>query len=77
MIAAGIIPAGLEMMDRPMTAAAENFVHAGYDLSAAAILLCESDGAPEEVEEEIAAMTPGPQPERSARIEVSRDEAER
>ena len=33
-IAAGIIPAGLEMMDKPMTAAVEDYVHAGYDLSA-------------------------------------------
>ena len=56
-IAAGIIPAGLEMMDKPMTAAVEDFVHAGYDLSAAAILLCESDGTPEEVEEEIGRMS--------------------
>jgi glycolate oxidase len=32
-IAAGIIPAGLEMMDKPMTAAVEDFVHAGYDLT--------------------------------------------
>ena len=55
-IAAGIIPAGLEMMDKPMTAAVEAFVHAGYDLDAAAILLCESDGTPEEVDEEIARM---------------------
>src|SRR5574337_845802 len=55
-IAAGIIPAGLEMMDRPMTAAVEDFVHAGYDLSAEAILLCESDGTADEVEEEIARM---------------------
>jgi glycolate oxidase len=56
-IAAGIIPAGLEMMDKPMTAAVEDFVRAGYDLDAAAILLCESDGTPEEVEEEIGRMT--------------------
>ena len=56
MIAAGIIPAGLEMMDKPMTAAVEDFVHAGYDLDAAAILLCESDGTPEEVDEEIGRM---------------------
>ena len=55
-IAAGIIPAGLEMMDKPMTAAVEDFVHAGYDLDAAAILLCESDGTPEEVDEEIGRM---------------------
>ena len=56
-IAAGIIPAGLEMMDKPMTAAVEDFVHAGYDLDAAAILLCESDGTDAEVEHEVAHMT--------------------
>ena len=56
-IAAGIIPAGLEMMDKPMTAAVEDFVHAGYDLNAEAILLCESDGTPEDVEEEIGRMS--------------------
>ncbi|MCB1887215.1 MAG: FAD-binding protein, partial [Rhodocyclaceae bacterium] len=55
-IAAGIIPAGLEMMDQPATAAVEQFVHAGYNLDAAAILLCESDGTPEEVAEEIERM---------------------
>ena len=58
-IAAGIIPAGLEMMDKPMTAAVEDFVHAGYDLDAEAILLCESDGTPEEVDEEIGRMRRG------------------
>src|SRR5712664_355689 len=55
-IAAGIIPAGLEMMDQPATRAVEQFVGAGYDLEAAAILLCESDGTAEEVEDEIARM---------------------
>ncbi|OIQ94344.1 putative FAD-linked oxidoreductase [mine drainage metagenome] len=55
-IAAGIIPAGLEMMDKLMTRAVEDFVHAGYPLDAEAILLCESDGTPEEVAEEIARM---------------------
>lgn len=53
-IGAGIVPAGLEMMDKMATRAVEDFVHAGYDLEAEAILLCESDGTPEEVEEEIA-----------------------
>ena len=43
-IAAGIIPAGLEMMDGPAIQAAEAFVHAGYPTDAAAILLCEVDG---------------------------------
>ena len=76
-IAAGIIPAGLEMMDKPMTAAVEDFVHAGYDLSAAAILLCESDGTPEEVEEEIGRMTAVLKDCGATRLEVSRDEAQR
>ena len=44
-IGAGIVPAGLEMMDRLTISAVEPFVHAGYPLDAAAILLCESDGA--------------------------------
>ncbi|MBT9475074.1 FAD-linked oxidase C-terminal domain-containing protein [Polaromonas sp.] len=76
-IAAGIIPAGLEMMDKPMTAAVEDFVHAGYDLSAAAILLCESDGTPEEVEEEIGRMSAVLQRYGATAIAVSQNEAER
>ena len=52
-IAAGIIPAGLEMMDKLAIQAAEDFVHAGYPLDAEAILLCELDGTNEEVSEEI------------------------
>ena len=76
-IAAGIIPAGLEMMDGPMTAAVEDFVHADYDLSAAAILLCESDGTPEEVEEEIGRMTEVLRGAGATAIAVSRDEAQR
>ncbi len=50
-IAAGIIPAGMEMMDQITTRAVEEFIHAGYNLEAAAILLCESDGGAEEVAE--------------------------
>ncbi|HXE21085.1 MAG TPA: FAD-linked oxidase C-terminal domain-containing protein [Rhodoferax sp.] len=76
-IAAGIIPAGLEMMDKPMTAAVEGFVHAGYDLDAQAILLCESDGTPEEVDEEIARMCAVLERCGATAIQVSRDEAER
>ena len=76
-IAAGIIPAGLEMMDKPMTAAVEDFVHAGYDLSAAAILLCESDGTPEEVEEEIGRMSAVLARYGATAITVSQNEAER
>ena len=53
-ISAGIIPAGLEMMDGPAIKAAEDFVHAGYPTDAAAILLCEVDGTNQEVSEHIA-----------------------
>jgi glycolate oxidase len=56
-IAAGIIPAGLEMMDKKAIHAVEPYVNAGYDMDAEAILLCESDGTPEEVAEEIGRMT--------------------
>ena len=76
-IAAGIIPAGLEMMDKPMTAAVEDFVHAGYDLNAEAILLCESDGTPEEVEEEIDRMSAVLKAAGATAIAVSQNEAER
>ncbi|HET7668784.1 MAG TPA: FAD-linked oxidase C-terminal domain-containing protein, partial [Burkholderiales bacterium] len=76
-IAAGIIPAGLEMMDRPATHAVEQFVGAGYDLEAQAILLCESDGTPAEVEDEIARMKAVLEAAGAVRLAVSRDEAER
>ena len=76
-IAAGIIPAGLEMLDKPMTAAVEDYVHAGYDLTAEAILLCESDGTPEEVEEEIGRMAEVLRTSGATALAVSRDEAER
>jgi glycolate oxidase len=76
-IAAGIIPAGLEMMDAPMTAAVEDYVHAGYDLDAAAILLCESDGTPHEVEHEVARMVEVLKASGATRLAASADEAER
>jgi len=53
-IAAGIIPAGLEMMDGPAVAAVEDFVKAGYPLDAEALLLCEVDGTKAEVADELA-----------------------
>jgi glycolate oxidase len=55
-IAAGIIPAGLEMMDRLAIQAAEDFVHAGYPRDAEAILLCELDGTHAEVSEYVMAV---------------------
>src|ERR1051326_2927241 len=53
-IAAGIIPAGMEMMDKPAIHAAEAFVHAGYPLEAQALLIVELDGPAVEVDELIA-----------------------
>ena len=76
-IAAGIIPAGLEMMDKPATAAVEPYVKAGYDLEAAAILLCEADGTPEEVAEEIARVTEVLTAAGARDVRVSQSEAER
>jgi glycolate oxidase len=76
-IGAGIVPAGLEMMDKLATAAVEDYVHAGYDLAAEAILLCESDGTPEEVAEEIAKIEEVMRKAGSTGFAVSRSEAER
>jgi glycolate oxidase len=76
-IAAGIIPAGLEMMDKTSSRMVEPFVQAGYDIDAEAILLCESDGMPEEVEEEIARMSEVLKGSGATAIAVSQNEAER
>ncbi len=76
-IAAGIVPAGLEMMDGPMTAAVEGFVHAGYDLDAAAILLCESDGTAAEVEHEVAHMIEVLRASGATKLAASENEAQR
>ena len=76
-IAAGIIPAGLEMMDRKATNAVEPFVQAGYDLTAEAILLAESDGTPEEVADEIARIEHIVRAAGSTQCVVSRSDAER
>jgi glycolate oxidase len=76
-IAVGIIPAGLEMMDRKATNAVEPFVKAGYDLSAEAILLAESDGTPDEVADEIAQLEQVVKAAGSTQCVVSQSEAER
>ena len=76
-IAAGIIPAGLEMMDQAATHMVEPFAQAGYDLNAQAILLCESDGTPEEVADEIARMSKVLEESGATRIQVSQSEQER
>ena len=76
-IAAGIIPAGMEMMDQSATLAVEPFVNAGYPTDAAGILLCESDGTREEVADEIARIEKIMQDSGAHLVRVSRDEAER
>ena len=76
-IGAGIIPAGLEMMDKLAIHAVEDFVHAGYDMEAVAILLCESDGTAEEVAEEIAKMEAVMAAAGATACRVSENETER
>lgn len=77
LIASGIIPAGLEMMDQKTTRAVEEFVHAGYDLNAKAILLCESDGTEDEVQEEIGRMKAVLSQSGATDLRVSESESER
>jgi glycolate oxidase len=76
-IAAGIIPAGMEMMDQITTRAVEEFIHAGYNLEAAAILLCESDGGAEEVACEVRQINDIMTKSGAIDIRISRDEVER
>jgi len=76
-IAAGIIPAGLEMMDQRATEMVEPFVKAGYDTQAQAILLCESDGTVEEVADEVSRMEAVFHRVGATRLQTSKTEAER
>jgi glycolate oxidase len=76
-ISAGIIPAGLEMMDKLAIEAAEQFVHAGYPLDAAAILLCELDGTNEEVSTHIMRVKEILECSGATEVRTARDEAER
>ncbi len=76
-IGAGIIPAGLEMMDNLAIRAVEDFIHAGYPVDAAAILLCELDGANEEVSEQILRVRELLQQSGATEVRTARDEHER
>jgi glycolate oxidase len=76
-IAAGIIPAGMEMMDRPAIHAAEAFVKAGYPLDVEALLIVELDGAPAEVDHLIDKVEEIAHDHHAATLQRSRDEAER
>lgn len=76
-IGQGIIPAGLEMMDKPAIHAAEDFVHAGYPLDVEALLICELDGPAAEVEHLIARIESIARDNGATALRVSRDDAER
>lgn len=76
-IAAGIIPAGVEMMDNPAIRAAEDFAAAGYPRDAAAILLCELDGFEAEVGARLDDVRRILDRHGATQIRLARDEAER
>ena len=76
-IAQGIIPAGLELMDKACIRAAEDFVHAGYPLDAAAILLCEIDGTIDEVNDQLQQTKEVLQKSGATEIRLAKDEQER
>jgi glycolate oxidase len=76
-IAEGIIPAGFEMMDSHAIRAAEDYVGAGYDTDAEALLLCELDGTEEEVRYSIEQVTEVFRGHGARSIRVSQNEAER
>src|SRR6202045_1467568 len=76
-IAAGIIPAGMEMMDRPAIHAAEAFVNVGYPLDVDALLIVELDGAPVEADHLIGQIEAIARNHNATTIRPSRDEPER
>ncbi|WP_288375136.1 glycolate oxidase subunit GlcD [uncultured Pseudomonas sp.] len=76
-IGAGIIPAGLEMMDNLSLRAAEDFIHAGYPVEAAAILLCELDGVEADVQDDCLRVEAVLKTAGASEVHLARDEAER
>ena len=76
-IAAGVIPAGMEMMDRAAIHAAEAFVHAGYPLDVEALLIIELDGVEAECAELLGEIQPIAAANGAVSMRISRDEAER
>ena len=76
-IGSGIVPAGFEMMDQAATRAVEDFARAGYRTDVAAVLLCESDGTPEEVADEVRRIQALMEECGAVQTEVSRNEAQR
>ncbi|WP_249674337.1 glycolate oxidase subunit GlcD [Pseudomonas abieticivorans] len=76
-IAAGIIPGGLEMMDNLAIRAAEDFIHAGYPVDAEAILLCELDGVEADVHEDCLRVRRVLEAAGATQVRQAVDEAER
>lgn len=76
-IASGVVPAAVEMMDQGIVIAAENFAHAGYPTDAAAILIVEVDGLPAAVEAQTRAVEAAARANRVREIRVAADDAER
>ena len=76
-ISAGVIPAGLEMMDNLAIQAAEAFVHAGYPVDAEAILLCELDGADEQLAEQVSIVAGILREANSVRVVMASSEKEK
>lgn len=76
-IAAGIIPGGLEMMDNLAIRAAEDFIHAGYPVAAEAILLCELDGVEADVHEDCERVRKVLEAAGATEVRQALDEAER
>lgn len=76
-IAAGVVPAALEMMDAEITRAVEDYVGAGYPRDAAAVLLVEVDGLPDGVHEQVAVVERVGRAHGARTVRVAADEAER
>jgi glycolate oxidase len=76
-IGAGIIPGGMEMMDKPAIHAAEDFVHVGYPLDVEALLIVELDGPPAEVDHLIKRVEQIARAHQSVSLRISNSEQER
>ena len=76
-ISAGIIPGGMEMMDRPAIHAAEDFVHAHYPLDVEALLIVELDGPQVEVDHLIERVSEIARANKSTTLRISTSEEER
>jgi glycolate oxidase len=76
-ISAGVIPGGLEMMDRLAIRAAEDFIHAGYPVDAEAILLCELDGVEADVRDDIERVRAVLEQAGATEVRLAADDAER